>query len=92
MPKDFPQQWIINGYSHIYSGIVRIALTNHERKGQSIKARLSFLDTRFMKYQHANLGTLDVTLDVGTVLVTLFPNFIITLSNPYFIKVLKIQF
>ncbi|KAH0725178.1 hypothetical protein KY284_001043 [Solanum tuberosum] len=91
MPEDFPRQWKSLGFTHIHFGAVRVALTYYGRKGQPVVARLSFLDTRFYEYQHENLGTLEITLNAGTVFVTIFPNFNMSLQDPYLTEALKIQ-
>ncbi|WMV32894.1 hypothetical protein MTR67_026279 [Solanum verrucosum] len=54
-------------------------------------ARLSLLDTRYYVYQHAKLGMSEITLNTGTVFVTIFPNFNMSLQDPYLTKALKIQ-
>ncbi|KAH0632846.1 hypothetical protein KY284_035632 [Solanum tuberosum] len=79
------------GFTHIHFGAVRVALTYHERKGQPIVAHLSLLDTKYYEYQHANLGTSEITLNAWTVFVTIFPNFNMSLHDPYLMKALKIQ-
>ncbi|KAK4721521.1 hypothetical protein R3W88_011754 [Solanum pinnatisectum] len=54
-------------------------------------ARHSLLDTRYYEYQHANLGTSEITLNTGTSFVTIFPNFNMSLHDPYLTEALKIQ-
>lgn len=71
IPEEFPKQRKSHGFTHIHFGAVRIAL----RKGQPVVVRISLLDTRYLEYRHANLGKTDVTLNTGTVFVTVFPNF-----------------
>lgn len=44
-----------------------------------------------MEYQHANLGTTEVTLNAGTVFVTLFPNFFMSLADSHLSTALNIQ-
>lgn len=57
-----------------------------------LKESLSLLDTRFKKYQHANLGTLDIILDFRTIVATIFPNYTMSLSDSYLTKALRLQF
>ncbi|KAH0781394.1 hypothetical protein KY290_000992 [Solanum tuberosum] len=83
MPEDFPRQWKSLGFTHIHFGVVRVALTYHGRKGQPVVACLSLLDTRYYEYQHANLGISKIILNAGTVFVTIFPNFNMSLHDPY---------
>ncbi|KAF4347341.1 hypothetical protein F8388_014373 [Cannabis sativa] len=54
------------GLTHIHFGAVRLALTHHERKGLLVCARITLLDTRMRKFQHASIGTLEATLNAGT--------------------------
>ncbi|KAH0765028.1 hypothetical protein KY285_000899 [Solanum tuberosum] len=84
MPEDFPRKWISLGFTHIDFGAIRVALTYYGRKGQPIVARISLLDTSFYEYQHENLGTSEITLNAGTVFVTLFPNFNMSLQDPVY--------
>ncbi|KAK2646450.1 hypothetical protein Ddye_021645 [Dipteronia dyeriana] len=37
------EQWIKEGYSHLYIGAIRIVLTLHGKKGLSVTARIAFL-------------------------------------------------
>ena len=91
IPEDFPRQWKNQGYTHIHFGAVRMALTFHGRKGLPVVARIALLDTRFKKYQHARIATVETTLNAGTVFVTLFPNFNMSLADPYILSALKAQ-
>lgn len=91
IPPEFIRQWKSLGYTHIHFGAIRLALTLHGRKGIPMVARMALLDTRFLKYQHACIATIETTLNVGTIFVTLFPNFNMTLSDPLLLKALKIQ-
>ena len=79
------------GYTHLHFGVVRLALTFHARKGLSAISRISLLDSRFLEYQHAVIGTIQTTLNAGTVFVTLFPNLNMPLKNPHLCDALKVQ-
>lgn len=54
-------------------------------------ARIALLDTRFKQYQHACIATVEITLNAGTIFVTLFPNFNLALSDPHLLDALKVQ-
>ncbi|WMV46268.1 hypothetical protein MTR67_039653, partial [Solanum verrucosum] len=58
---------------------------------QHVVARISLLDTRYYEYQHANLGTSEITPNAATVFFMIFPNFNMSLHDPYLTEVLKIQ-
>ena len=72
-------------------GAVRLALTFHGRKGLLIVFRISLLDSRFLEYQNPVIGTVQTTLNAGTVFVTLFPNFNMPLKDPHLCDALKVQ-
>ena len=54
-------------------------------------ARIALFDTRFTKYQHTCIAIVETTLNVGTVFVTLFSNFNMSLSDPHLLDALKVQ-
>ncbi|KAH9698041.1 hypothetical protein KPL71_023853 [Citrus sinensis] len=55
------------------------------------KGRISLLDTRFKQYQHAVVGTVLTTLHAGSVLLTFYPNFNLSLEDPNLPTTLKVQ-
>uniref|UniRef100_A0A6N2MSN9 Uncharacterized protein n=1 Tax=Salix viminalis TaxID=40686 RepID=A0A6N2MSN9_SALVM len=91
IPSEFPEQWITQGYTHIHFGAIRLALSYHGRKGLPVAARLALLDTRYLEYQHACIGSLETTLNCGTVVVTFYPNFNMALDDPQLHHFLKVQ-
>ena len=68
-----------------------MALTFHGRKGLPIASRISLLDSRFLEYQNTIIGTVQTTLNAGTIFVTLFPNFNMSLKNPHLCDAHKVQ-
>uniref|UniRef100_A0A6N2KCQ4 Uncharacterized protein n=1 Tax=Salix viminalis TaxID=40686 RepID=A0A6N2KCQ4_SALVM len=74
---------------HIHFGAIRLALSYHGRKGLPVAERLTLLDTRYLEYQHACIGSLETTLNCGTVVVIFYPNFNMALNDPqlHFLKV-----
>jgi len=91
IPSEFPGQWIFQGYTYIHFGDIRLALSYHGRKGLPVEARLTLLDTRYLEYQHACIGSLETTLNCGIVVVTFYPNFNMALDDPQFHHFLKVQ-
>ncbi|KAG5255169.1 movement protein [Salix suchowensis] len=91
IPSEFPEQWITQGYTHIHFGAIRLALSYHGRKGLPVAARLALLDTRYLEYQHACIGSLETTLNCGTMVVTFYPNFNMALDDPQLHHFLKVQ-
>ncbi|ESQ51076.1 hypothetical protein EUTSA_v10022984mg, partial [Eutrema salsugineum] len=72
-------QWKTHGYTHLHYGAIRLALTLHGRKGLPVVAR------------HACIATIQTTLNAGTVFVTLYPNFNISLEDPQIFQNMQIQ-
>ncbi|KAL4333185.1 hypothetical protein GQ457_07G043420 [Hibiscus cannabinus] len=91
IPSDFPKGWIGAGYSHIHFGAIRLALSYHGSEGKPVVARIALLDTRYLKYQDACIGTVEATMNGGLVMVTFFPNFIMALQDPNLLDALKVQ-
>ncbi|KAK9000993.1 hypothetical protein V6N11_082787 [Hibiscus sabdariffa] len=91
IPSEFPKGWIEAGYSHIHFGAIRLALNYHGVEGKPVVARIALLDTRYLKYQDACIGTVEATMNNGLVMVTLFPNFTMALEDPNLMDALKVQ-
>ncbi|KAK9010362.1 hypothetical protein V6N11_036873 [Hibiscus sabdariffa] len=91
IPSEFPKGWIDAGYSHIHFGAVRLALNYHGSDGKAVVARIALLDTRYLTYQDACIGTVEASMNNGLVMVTLFPNFTMALKDPNLMDALKVQ-
>ncbi|KAH9734775.1 hypothetical protein KPL71_017498 [Citrus sinensis] len=91
IPSDLVANWKREGYTHLHLGGVRLILTLHGRKGLAVTARIALLDTRFKEYQHAVIGTILTTLHAGSVLLTFYPNFNLSLEDPNLPTTLKVQ-
>ena len=91
IPQDLVANWKREGYMHLHIGGVRLILTLHGRKGLPVTARIALLDTRFKQYQHAVVGTILTTLHAGSVLLTFYPNFNLSLEDPNLPTTLKVQ-
>ncbi|KAH9649377.1 hypothetical protein KPL70_025955 [Citrus sinensis] len=83
--------WKCEGYTHLHLGGIRLILTLHGRKGLPVTARLAMLDTRFKQYQDAVIGTVLTTLHAGSILLTFYPNFNLSLQDPNLPTTLKVQ-
>ncbi|KAK4383782.1 polyprotein [Sesamum angolense] len=57
----------------------------------STKEQIALLDTRFLEYEHAVIGTVLTTLNAGSIVVTFFPNFAVSLSDPHVASAFKVQ-
>ncbi|KAJ9550757.1 hypothetical protein OSB04_014802 [Centaurea solstitialis] len=91
LPPDLPRHCLAQGYTHIHFGAIRLALTFHGRKGPPAFSRIALVDTRFVEYQHACIGTIQTTLNAGTIFVTFYPNFNMPLNDPSIHTALKAQ-
>ncbi|KAK9032912.1 hypothetical protein V6N11_017954 [Hibiscus sabdariffa] len=91
IPPEFPKGWIEAGYSHIHFGAIGLALNYHGAEGKPVVARIALLDTRYLKYQYACIGTVEATMNNGLVMVTLFPNFTMALEDPNLMDALKVH-
>ncbi|KAK9029792.1 hypothetical protein V6N11_026894 [Hibiscus sabdariffa] len=91
IPSEFPKGWIEARYSHIHFGAIRLALNYHGVEGKLVVARIALLDTRYLKYQDACIGTVEPTMNNGLVMVTLFPKFTMALEDPNLMDTLKVQ-
>ncbi|KAH9801875.1 hypothetical protein KPL71_001187 [Citrus sinensis] len=89
IPSDLVANWKREGYTHLHLGGVRLILTLHGRKGLPVTARIALLDTRFKEYQHTVVGTVLTTLHAGSVLLTFYPNFNLSLEDPNLPTTLK---
>ncbi|KAH9671155.1 hypothetical protein KPL70_017245 [Citrus sinensis] len=91
IPSELLSNWKRGGYTHLHLGGIILILTLHRRKGLPITARLAMLDTRFKQYQDAIIGTVLTTLHAGSVLLTFYPNFNLSLQDPNLPTTLKVQ-
>ena len=82
IPTDLVTNWKREGSTHLHLGGVKLILTLHGRKGLPVTARIALLDTRFKQYQHAVIVTVLTTLHAGSVLLTFYPNFNMSLEDP----------
>ncbi|KAK8980709.1 hypothetical protein V6N11_073024 [Hibiscus sabdariffa] len=65
--------------------------SNNGVEGKPVVARIALLDTRYLKYQDACIGTVEATMNNGLVMVTPFPNFTMALEDPNLMDALKVQ-
>ncbi|XP_048230557.1 uncharacterized protein LOC125370129 [Ricinus communis] len=91
IPPHFIQQWRQQKYTHLHFGAIRLVFSYHGRQGLPITARLSLLDTRYLNYEHAVIGSIATTLNAGSVVLTFFPNFNRSLEDSHFSQALKVQ-
>ncbi|KAH9655632.1 hypothetical protein KPL70_022384 [Citrus sinensis] len=90
-PSELLSNWKREGYTHLHLGGIRLIFTLYGRKGLPVTARLAMLDTRFKQYQDAVIGTVLTTLHAGSVLLTFYLNFNLSLQDPNLPTTLKVQ-
>ncbi|KAH9734708.1 hypothetical protein KPL71_017467 [Citrus sinensis] len=91
IPSELISNWKREGYTHLHLGGIRLILTLHGRKGLPVTARIAMLDTRFKQYQYAVIGTVLTTLHAGSVLLTFYLNFNLSLQDSNLPTTLKVQ-
>ena len=91
IPPELISNWQREGYTHLHIIGVRLILTLHGRKGLPVTAKIAMLDTRFTHYQDAVIGTVLTTLHAGSVLLTFYPNFNLSLQDPNLSTALQVQ-
>ncbi|KAJ9180459.1 hypothetical protein P3X46_008698 [Hevea brasiliensis] len=91
IPPQLIPRWRQEGFSYLHFGAVRLILSLHGRRGLPVTARVSLLDTRFLQYEHAVIGTCLTTLHAGSVVLTFFPNYNLSLRDPHLSTALKVQ-
>ncbi|KAH9752190.1 hypothetical protein KPL71_014606 [Citrus sinensis] len=91
IPSELISNWKREGYTHLHLEGIRLILTLHGRKGLPVTARIAMLNTRFKQYQDAVIGTVLTTLHAGSVLLTFYPNFNLSLQDTNLPTALKVQ-
>jgi len=78
-------------YVALHLGAIRLMLTLHSRKGLPVTARVTLLDSTYQKYEQAVIGTILTTLNAGSAVLTIFPNFNVQLKDPTLPNRFKVQ-
>jgi len=89
--KELIKQWRAHDYVALHLGAVRLMLTLHGRKGLPVTARVTLLDSTYQKYEQAVIGTILTTLNTGSAVLTIFPNFNVQLKDPTLPNRFKVQ-
>lgn len=91
LPTDFPKKWLIKVFTYLHYDAIKLALTYLGWKGLPIITRMILWDTRFLDYQHSCIGTIETTLNVGILFVTINPNFWMSLQYPNMLTALQVK-
>ncbi|KAG5032675.1 hypothetical protein JHK82_016250 [Glycine max] len=68
-----------------------LVLSLHGRRGFPMTARVSLLDSSYIHYENTVIGTVLTTLHVGSVVLTIFPNYNVSLKDPTLPQRMKVQ-
>ncbi|KAI5428556.1 hypothetical protein KIW84_033519 [Lathyrus oleraceus] len=68
-----------------------LILSLHGRKNQPIFCKISLLDSSYLHYENVVIGTVLTTLHAGSVVLTIFPNYNVSLDDNTLSTRLKIQ-
>ncbi|RDX80469.1 hypothetical protein CR513_38976, partial [Mucuna pruriens] len=91
IPWELIRHWQLEGYTHLYYGAIRLILSLHGRRGLPVSARVSLLDSSYLHYENAVIGIVLTTLHAGSVILTIFPNYNVSLKDPTISHRLKVQ-
>ncbi|WVY94545.1 hypothetical protein V8G54_033633 [Vigna mungo] len=86
-----PEKEFHEGYTHLHYGAIRLILSLHGRRGLPVSARVSLLDSSFLHYENVVIGIVLTTLHAGSVVLTMFPNYNVSLRDPTVPQRLKLQ-
>ncbi|RDY09254.1 hypothetical protein CR513_06401, partial [Mucuna pruriens] len=89
--RELIRHWQLEGYTHLHYGAIRLILSLHGRRGLPVSARVSLLDSSYLHYENAVIGTVLTTLHAGSVILTIFPNYNVSLRDPTISHRLKVQ-
>jgi len=66
-------------------------LSLHGRRGLPVTARVSLQDSSYIHYENVVIRTVLTTLHAGSVVLTIFPNYNISLRDPTLPQRMKVQ-
>ncbi|KAL0420719.1 UNVERIFIED_CONTAM: polyprotein [Sesamum latifolium] len=90
IPPDYISSWKAEGYTHLHLGAIRLVLSYHGRKGLPVTDRIALLDTRFLEYEHAVIGMVLTHTQRWSIVVMLFPKFVVSLCDPHVASAFKV--
>ncbi|KAI9087328.1 hypothetical protein K1719_030648 [Acacia pycnantha] len=88
---DLIDKWKSEGYTHLHFGAIRLVLTLHGRKGLPVTAKVAFLDSTYKKYSDYLIGALLTTLSNDSVILTIQPDYNISIFERTIPGRLKVQ-
>ncbi|MCH90083.1 polyprotein-like, partial [Trifolium medium] len=91
IPQNLINHWKTEGYTALHFGAVRLILSLHGRKNQPVFCKVALLDSSYLQYENAVIGTVLTSLHAGSVVLTIFPNYNVSLSDSTLSTRLKVQ-
>ncbi|KAI9102936.1 hypothetical protein K1719_023375 [Acacia pycnantha] len=88
---DLIDQWKSQGYTHLHFGAIRLVLTLHGKKGLPVTAKVALIDSTYKKYSDALIGALLTTLSNSSVILTIQPDYNVSLFDETLLGRLKVQ-
>ncbi|KAI9128681.1 hypothetical protein K1719_000164 [Acacia pycnantha] len=89
--QDLIDKWKSEGYTHLHFGAIRLVLTLHGRKGLPVTAKVALLDSTYKKYSDSLIGALLTTLSNGSVILTIQPDYNVSIFDRTLPGRLKVQ-
>ncbi|KAI5410227.1 hypothetical protein KIW84_055642 [Lathyrus oleraceus] len=71
--------------------VLRVILSLHGRKNQPVFCKIALLDSIYLHYENAVIGIILPTLHAGSVVLTIFPNYNVSLNDNMLSMRLKVQ-
>ncbi|CAK8533744.1 unnamed protein product [Lathyrus sativus] len=81
IPQYLINHWKTEGYTTLRFGAVRLIISLHGRKNQPVFCKIDLLDSSYLHYENVVIGTILTTLHAGSVVLTIFPNYNVSLND-----------
>ncbi|RDX69502.1 hypothetical protein CR513_51373, partial [Mucuna pruriens] len=91
IPQELIRHWQLEGYTHLHYGAIRLILSLHGRRDLPVSTRVSLLDSSYLHYENNVIEIVLTTLHAGSVILTIFPNYNVSLRDPTISHRLKVQ-
>ncbi|CAI8595172.1 unnamed protein product [Vicia faba] len=91
IPQSLINHWKSEGYTALHFGAVRLILSLHGRKNQPVFCKIALLDSSYLHYENVVIGTVLTSLHAGSVVLTVFPNYNVSLNDSTLSTRLKVQ-
>lgn len=72
IPRHLTNHWKTEGYTTLHFGNVRLILSLHGWKNQSVFYKIALLDSSYLHYENFVIGTVLAILHAGSIVLTIF--------------------